>query len=96
MRTPVAAVEAFLGKGAVIHTRLRERTAEEVVDLLPVDHPAIPGVSAEEVVAVLVTLEQRGVVQRARERVHPHDNAEYLVTWCRAGEAHDATLSSAT
>lgn len=59
MRDPVAAVETFLGKGSVIHTRLRERTADEIVDLLPVDHPAIPGVSMEEVVAALVTLEQR-------------------------------------
>ena len=96
MPDPVAAVEAFLGKGAVIRTRLRERTAKEVVDLLPVDHPAIPGVSAEEVMAALVTLERRGVVRRTRERVHPHDSAEYRVTWCRAGETHDATLSSAT
>lgn len=96
MRDPVAAVEAFLGKGAVIRTRLRERTAEEVIDLLPVDHPAIPGVFAEEVVAALITLERRGVVRRARERVHPHDSAEYLVTWCLGEEIHDATLSSAT
>ena len=96
MQDPVAAVEMFLGKGAVIRTRLRERTEDEVIDLLPVDYPAIPGVSAEAVVAALVTLERRGVVRRARERVHPYDSAEYLVTWCRAGELHDAMLSSAT
>ncbi len=94
MRDPVAAVEAFIGKGSVIHTRLRERTADEVIDLLPVDHPTIPGVSAEDVVAALVTLERRGAVRRARERVHPHDSAEYRVTWCRVGEPHGATLCS--
>jgi hypothetical protein len=95
MGDPVAAVEAFLGKGSVIRTRLRERAADELIDLLPIDHPAIPGVSAAEVIAALVMLEQRGVVRRARERVHPYDSAEYLVTWCRAGVTHDATLSSA-
>ena len=66
MRNSVAAVEAILRQGVVIRTRLRERTAEEVVDLLPIDQPAIPGVSAAEVVAALITLEQRGVVRRAR------------------------------
>ena len=32
MRDSVAAIEAFLRHGTVIRTRLRERTAEEVID----------------------------------------------------------------
>ena len=82
MQDPVAAVEAFLGKGAVIHTRLRERATAEVLDLLPVHQPTIPDVSPAEVVAGLITLEQRGMARRACEKVCIHDSTEYLVTWC--------------
>ena len=84
----------FFRKGMYDWTRLRERTVDKVIDLLPVDYPAIPGVSAAEVVAALVTLERRGVVRRARERVHSYDSAEYLVTWCHAGATRDTTLSA--
>jgi hypothetical protein len=84
MTDPITAVEAFLASGQVIHTRLRERATDEVLDLLPVHQPAIPDVSLADVVAALVTLEQRGVARRAGEKICAHDSTEYLVTWCSA------------
>jgi hypothetical protein len=84
MIDPITAVETFLANGQVIQTRLRERATDEVLDLLPMQQPAIPDVSLTDIVAALVMLERRGVVRRVSEKVCAQDSTEYVVTWCRA------------
>ena len=85
MHDTLAVVEAFLTRGGVLRTRLREQARGEVLDVVPAELPAIPDVSPAEVAAALLTLEQRGMVWRMCERVHPWDSTEYRVTWCIAG-----------
>jgi hypothetical protein len=84
MTDPIIAVETFLASGQVIQTRLRERATDEVLDLLPVQQPAIPDVSLTDIVAALVMLERRDVVRRESEKVCAQDSTEYVVTWGRA------------
>lgn len=82
MREHLAAIQAFLAAGGVLQTRLRESSKEDVHDF-PTVPPALPGVSGrpEDIVASLTQLEQAGVVRRCSEVVHPHDSAEYRITW---------------
>lgn len=66
MHEILTAVEVLLARAGVMWTRLREQGA---------------GDAPPAVVAALVTLEQRGVVQRGCEHVHPQDSTEYRVAW---------------
>lgn len=81
MHETLAAVEAFLAREGVLRTRLREHSTGDLLDLMPIEPLALPGLAPTVVVAALVTLEHRGIVQRACERVHSHDSTEYYVTW---------------
>lgn len=81
MHEIVTAVEVLLARAGVMWTRLREQGAGDVLDLMPVEALALPGLAPPAVVAALVTLEQRGVVQRGCARVHPQDSTEYRVAW---------------
>jgi hypothetical protein len=82
MQDAQAAVQKILGQGVVLRVRLRGQATRDVLDVLPLDLPAISHLSPSAVVAALVCLEQRGVVRRVSETVHPHDSSEYWVTWC--------------
>lgn len=77
----VTAVEECLARVGVMWTRLREQGAGDVLDLMPMDARVFPGLASPAVMAALVMLEQRGVVQRGCERVHPQDSTEYRVAW---------------
>jgi hypothetical protein len=87
MHEILTAVEMILARAGVMWTRLREQGAGDVLDLMPVEALALAGFAPPAVVAALVTLEQRGVVQRGCARVHPHDSSEYHVVWRLAREA---------
>ena len=87
MYETLAAVEAWLAGAGRLWTRLREQGAQDVLDLMPCEAFALPGCTSPAVVAALLTLEQRGVVQRGHPRVHPHDSSEYHVVWRLAREA---------
>lgn len=81
MHETLVAVEAWLARVGRMWTRLREQGAGEVLDLMPVDAFALAGFPPTAVEAALVTLEQRGVVQRGCARVHPQDSTEYRMVW---------------
>lgn len=69
-----------LARRGPFETRMAERGDDGIVEYFQHGQWIIPDLTEKEVIGLLHDLEAAGMIE-SEENVHPHDSAEYLVTW---------------